>query len=114
VPDRPRFRALALLGRLLLVHVDSVVMQASEKPQQQETRAPQQIVCGVRRCCRYPASSEVLGWPGQRGSAPTRAASPRDLPGSRGRLQGEKVPIATGSDPMVPEFISVRRPAAEL
>src|SRR5215813_7313929 len=34
VPYLPRFRALALLGRLLLLRVDSVVMQASEKPQQ--------------------------------------------------------------------------------
>jgi len=38
----PRFRALALLGRLLLVPVDSVVKRASEKPQHERTRALQQ------------------------------------------------------------------------
>src|SRR5262245_32582709 len=35
VPRLPRFRALALLGRLLLPRVVSVLIQASEKPQQQ-------------------------------------------------------------------------------
>src|SRR5262245_23771318 len=43
VPNLPRFRALALLGRLLLLCVDSVVMQASEKPRQLQTHAPHQI-----------------------------------------------------------------------
>src|SRR5262249_42262070 len=32
VPHTPRFRALALLRRLLLLRVEPVVMQASEKP----------------------------------------------------------------------------------
>src|SRR5262249_61422039 len=43
VPNLPRFRALALLGRLLLLCVDSVVMHASEKPRQLQTHAPHQI-----------------------------------------------------------------------
>jgi hypothetical protein len=37
----PRFRALALLGRRRPQPVDAVVMPASEKPAQQQTRAPQ-------------------------------------------------------------------------
>src|SRR5712692_4028256 len=37
-PSGPRFRALALLGRLSSERVDSLVMQASEKPAQNRTR----------------------------------------------------------------------------
>src|ERR1700730_1867674 len=38
-PSGPRFRALALLGRLSWERVDAFVMQASEKPAQNETVA---------------------------------------------------------------------------
>jgi hypothetical protein len=37
-PSGPRFRALALLGRLSSERVDSLVMQASEKPAQKQTQ----------------------------------------------------------------------------
>ena len=43
MPRHPRFRALALLRRLLAVLVAAVVMQASEKPSQVLTHALQQI-----------------------------------------------------------------------
>jgi len=58
VLDHPRFRALALLGRLLLVRVDSVVMQASEKPQQIQLSQPAPGNCP--RASAYPRGPDPV------------------------------------------------------
>ena len=63
----PRFRALALLRRLLLLRVDAVLMQASEKPSQVRswTRRfrplPSLIAVGTRITPRPPQSGRIEG-----------------------------------------------------
>jgi hypothetical protein len=64
-PSGPRFRALALLGRLSWERVDAFVMQASEKPAQERT--PDRVLDDFgRKAIAAIADFDHRGWYGYR------------------------------------------------